>query len=295
MIRRMVLALLCVVAVGCGGGGSSGNSAVSKQFSYGNEIPAGSYQQSAVQGSLSSALSLQSSPDVSGAMSVTEFSGVSGALLGSPSFSLTGATGSAQQKALVKARSAAIFSPTDYGAQFDDPNCVATSPTSVTLSNCTVTVTETSGGETIRAKATTNGSVTLTDANQTLTWDLTISVSVTVSDGSGSGGGRFHAGGTLTVTPPTATADGAINGKMTTEMSINASGGGESLSIGLDEALILDLTYRTSPSTCVTGGTIEAKRTWPQWSVPGSSPRPADEAALVTFTGCGAATIKLSI
>jgi hypothetical protein len=294
----MMLAVLCAAVAACGGSGSGGNAAVSREFNYGQASTADSSQASAVQSSLTSTLALQGSPDAQNAQGVAEFSGVTTALLGSPveGLSLTGTSGSVGQRALTRARSAFLSTSDLEDVAFDEA-CVVSTSTSVTLNNCTVNINETDDGTTITGTITANGSVTLTNANQTLTWDVTVSASVNVSgsdgSGSGSGGGSYHAAGTLTVTAPAGDADGTVVGEMTAELGFHASSGNQSLSIGVHESLALDLTYQ---SECVTGGTLEAKRVWTDWSVPGESTRPSDKAALVTFTegGCNTATVQLS-
>lgn len=291
MKRTTIASLLCLAAAACGGNGITGNAAASKKFTYGPPTAATSTQASALQGSLSSMASLQSAPDASSAASFTEFSTVTDALVGSPAFGLAPDGVQVQGRALTTARRAALFSPTDYGTSFDNPACVTATPTSVTLSGCKVTVTETSGSESVTVIVTTDGSVTLGNANQTLTWDLSMVLTIAATGASGSG--RFHGAGKITVQAPTATADGTIQGDMTTEVSMSASGGGQSASLRIDEALDLNVTYRTSPSSCVTGGTVEAKRVFADWSIPNVS-RPADKGAEVEWQSCGNATIALS-
>jgi hypothetical protein len=242
--------------------------------------------------------SLQSAPGVSSATSLVLFSGVTDAMVGADAFSVAAPAVAAQRNALARARSAALYSPTNYGTDFDNPECVTVTSTSVSLSGCKLTVTETSSSETATVTVTADGSVTLSNGNQTLTWDLTLAVSVTASGtgGSVSGGGQFHAAGDLTVLAPTATAEGSVKGSMTSEASLHASAGGESISMRVDESLHIDVTYQTSPSTCVTGGTVEAKRVFADWSVPNVS-RPSDKGAKITFTsgGCNTGTIQISI
>lgn len=296
MTRRMVFAALCVAAVGCGGGGSGGNAAASREFSYGAPTTADSSQANAAQGSLTSALALQGSPGVENAQGVAQFSNVTSALLGSSvSISaLTGTSRPAQERALTRARSALLSGEDFDGLDFDEA-CVVSTPTSVTLNNCTVNIDETEDGTTITGTITANGSVTLSNANQTLTWDVTVSANVSASgsDGSGSGGLNYHAAGTLTVIAPTDSAPGMIDGEMTSELGVHATANGQSFSVGVDEYLALnDLTVQAGP--CVTGGTLEARRVWTSWSVPGESTPPPNRAALVTFgPACGEATIQI--
>jgi hypothetical protein len=302
MTRRMTLAVLCAAATACGGSDSGGNAAVSKEFTYGPASPATSSQASALQGSLTSALALQGSsePSASDAQGVAQFSGVTTALLGSPleSISAVGTSSAARATALTKARSA-LLSDADFAGVNFDGACVVATSTSVTLNNCTVDINEMDGSSTVTGRVTANGSATLTNSNQTLTWDVTVSADVDVSGNgvSGSAGLSYHTAGTITVTPPTDAADGTIEGTMAAEMGVRASANGQTLSVGVHEALALNgITYQTTPSACVTGGTLEAKRVWTDWNVPGSSaPRPSDRAALVTFTGCDTATVQLSI
>lgn len=293
--RNAIVALLCLAAAACGKD-SSGNAAAARQFTYGAPSPASSTQAAALQNSLSGVSSFQTAPSASAAASFTEFSHVTDTLVGSNSFSLGVAGALAQRNALTMATSAALYSPTDYGMQFDNPACVTVTSASVHLGGCKMTVPpQTSGGETINATVTADGSVTLDSPTQTLTWDLTVAVTVTISgsSGSGSGTGVFHGAGKLTVVAPTATADGTIKGNMTSEFSLSASGGGQSASLRVDESLVIDVTYQTAPTDCVTGGTLEAKRVFADWSVPNVA-KPADKGALITWTSCGNGTIAFS-
>ncbi len=293
--RNAIVALLCLAAAACGKD-SSGNAAAARQFTYGAPGPATATQAAALQGSLTSMGSFQTAPSASAAASFTEFSSVTTALVGTNSFGLGVAGAAAQRNALTMATSAALYSPTDYGMQFDNPACVTVTSGSVRLSGCKLTPPpQVSGGETIAATVTADGNVTLDNATQTLTWDLTLAVTVTISgsSGSGSGQGVFHGAGKLTVVAPTATADGTIKGNMTSEVSISASGGGQSASMRVDESLVIDVTYQTAPTDCVTGGTVEAKRVFADWSVPNVA-RPADKGALITWTSCGNGTIAFS-
>lgn len=291
--RTVFLSLLWLAAAACGS--NDGNAAAAKKFTYGAAQTATSTETGALQASLSGMTSLQSAPDASAATSFTEFSEVTDALVGSSVYSLAPVDVPAQQKALAKARSAALYSPTNYGADFDNPQCVTATSTSVKLSGCKLTVTESSSSGSGTITVTADGSMTLTNTNQTLNWDLTFSLSgnASASGTSVSFSGGFRGKGDVTVLAPTATSDGTIKGSMTSETSMSASGNGQSASLRVDESLDLTITYVTSPSTCVTGGTVEAKRVYENWDVPNAN-RPADKGALVTWTGCGTGTIQFS-
>jgi hypothetical protein len=297
--RTAIVSLLCLAISACGGHDSGGNAAASKQFTYGQAITADPTQAGALQTSLSSMTSLQGAPGVSSAASLVEFSGVTDDLVGASDTVLSPLGMGAQRTALARARSAALYSPTNYGTDFDNPGCVTVTSTSVSLSGCKLTVYEAStDGTAATVTVTAGGSVTLSNGNQTLAWDLSLAASVAISGsgGSGSGGAQFHSAGKLTVQAPTATADGTVEGSMTSEASAHASANGQSISMRVDESLDIDVTYHTVPSNCVTGGTVEAKRVFAEWSVPNVS-RPTDKGAKITFTtgGCNTGTIQISI
>ena len=286
--RTGIVSLLCLAVAACGG--NDGNAAASRQFTYGTPGAATSLQTGALETSLSSMTSL-SAPDVSTAMSFTEFSGVTDDLFGGSAFSF--ATVTAAKTALAKAQNAALLSPTAYGTGFDDPACVTVTSTSVQLSGCKITLKDSFG--TLIATVKADGSVTLSNSNQTLGWDLRVSENfpVTGSGGSASVDASLHSAGNITVQAPTDAAPGTVKGSMTSEASVSASGGGQSESMRLDESLDINVTYENIPTTCVIGGTVEAKRVFADWSIPNMS-RPADKGVKVTWTGCGTGEIAFS-
>jgi len=286
--RTGIVSLLCLAVAACGG--NDGNAAASRQFTYGTPGAATSVQTAALQSSLSSMALLQSAPDASTAVSFTEFSGVTYDLFGDSGLSF--AAVAATKTALAKAQNAALLSPTDYGTGFDDPACVTVTSTSVQLSGCTITLKDSLGTPIGTVKA--DGSVTLSNSNQTLAWDLKLSVHLTFAgSGGGSGDGSFHSAGNVTVQAPTDAAPGTVKGSMTSEVSVSASGGGQSESMRVDESLDINVTYENIPTTCVIGGTVEAKRVFADWSIPNMS-RPADKGVKVTWTGCGTGEIAFS-
>ena len=285
--RTGIVSLLCLAVAACGG--NDGNAAASRQFTYGTPGAATSLQTGALETSLSSMTSL-SAPDVSTAMSFTDFSSVTDDLFGGSAFF---ATVTAAKTALAKAQNAALLSPTAYGTGFDDPACVTVTSTSVQLSGCKITLKDSFG--TLIATVKADGSVTLSNSNQTLGWDLRVSENfpVTGSGGSASVDASLHSAGNITVQAPTDAAPGTVKGSMTSEVSVSASGGGQSESMRVDESLDINVTYENIPTTCVTGGTVEAKRVFADWSIPNMS-RPADKGVKVTWTGCGTGEIAFS-
>jgi hypothetical protein len=284
-MRNIVFAAtLCLALTACGGG-SDGNAAIGKTFTYAPAGPASSTQLGAAGSQIASVIALRdgsSSLDASSA-GLADVSSITDALLGSSGADISFAAAPSSPNALTVARGMRRYLTTDVGFVFENPGCVTRTLASVTLANCTVTLSEPSD-PTISGKVTANGFVSITNS-ETLKWDLTVGVTFAKTGaGGGSASGSAHRAGTLTMTST------AIKGSMLGELSASATAGGASESAAVSESVELDTTYQLNP-TCVTGGTLEAKRVWTKRP---SSGTVHDGAALITWTGCGAGTIAFS-
>jgi hypothetical protein len=280
MTRHSPVALLLVLAA-CGGS-AGGNAAIGKTFSYGAPAALGGSQASALDAALQAAIAIGAASDPSAAEGLSDPSLMTSALLGdSASLGFMVAPSTPERAALVMAGipGAQQLSSFSGGAGFSNPGCVTTTATSLHLDGCSLTITDTES----ETRITANGSAGLTGG--TLGWDFTVEITM---NGSGfSARARAHRAGDLTATAST------LAGKVLTEVSGSASAGGRSESVAVSESVALDVTYTTAPA-CVTSGTLEAKRVWTHRPGGGSGAEYADRGALVTWTGCGIATIALS-
>jgi hypothetical protein len=168
------------------------------------------------------------------------------------------------------------------GDAFDNPACVVTTTTSVTMKGCTITVADT--GTTNKVQV--DGTVSFDPAKSTLDWDLTVTDAMSYPAQSVSLSVRMHESGTLTVT------DTTIKGQFLAELSASGGSPAASTSLGVSEAVSIDVTYSGNPA-CVDGGTLEAKRVWTDRGGASAAGLP-DKAAKVTWTACGTGTIAFS-
>src|SRR5205807_8959438 len=97
-----------------------------------------------------------------------------------------------------------------------------------------------------------NGSITAT-ANS-VTWGISASFSGTDQGYSINMG--MHYSGTMAVTATKITGNGLF------DIGISVSGNGQSASAGMATAALVDLTYQSAPSFCITNGSVEVKRVW---------------------------------
>ena len=285
MTKRMTLALASCLALGaCGGNDSHSNAAASKAFTYGASQALSATAATSASAAATNALTVKTAPDASGAQVLA--GGASSDLLPSSGMSLT-AAGPEQQRAIAATRSAALSQLTSATVvSFDNQaTCVTASPNQVSMSGCSMTITDVN----MMAKIQVDGSAAWDAALGKLTWDLTLASNMVFSSmtPAGSANVHFHESGVLTVT------DTTVKGDLLAELSMNASAQGQSVSAGVDEAVDLDVTYAGSPA-CVTGGTLEAKRVWTARPSNVSGLQYADVGAKVTWTGCGQATAVYS-
>jgi hypothetical protein len=275
------LVAACALVAGCGGGGSSGNAAAGRKFTYGAPAAATLAQTQALDGQLALAAAQQAQPDADGAAALADISGVSATLLGGSGLGslLPLPEGSAHLSArLATAQAAALaVAPT----AFDNPGCLVATATSVTMSHCSLTVVDVDSTMT-----TVLDGFFKVPAPGSLAWDLTVRITLTSADLSMTG--SAHQAGTLAATAT------SVVGALRNETGVSVQVQGQSASAGLDESLDVDVTVDPTPPACITGGTLEVKRVWTQRPQGASSADLPDGAAKVTWTGCGIGTIEVS-
>jgi hypothetical protein len=291
MMKRMAMALASCLALAACGGDSGGNAAVGKSFTYASATP---YSTSSLDYQLSGTLAVGSAAEATSSAVVGNADGLTSSLLGSSSIGL--ATTPAQRNALATGARAAVrqlmaASAGEFSYQFDNPGCVTTTATSVTMNGCTVTSSYTGSGYSETSKVQVDGSLSYDPTKGTVTWGFTVrdGMSFSYSGQSGSATAALHESGTLTVTATT------IQGQMLAEANVSGSTPQASVSLAVSESVDIDVTYADA-ATCptrVTGGTLEAKRVWTDRGGMPVSELP-DEAAMVTWTGCGQGSIQFS-
>lgn len=285
---RPLIAVTCLLALSACGGGKkpTGNLAAAAEFSYGTAAPAGIDQTAAVEGSVAGATAFAAAASAEGGLAIANVGLLTEALLGQGAYTLGVAARPPAQAALVAGGPRRALT----ASGFDNPACIETSATSVVLTRCTMTMDEVSPEGTFHLVVTASGTVAYAAATRTLSWNLVVGESMQVTGTqSGSASGSVHMAGSLAVTETT------IVGDMATEIRLTASANGQSMSMGMDESVELDLTYADA-ATCatrITGGTVEAKRVWTARPPGATAADLPDAAAKVTWTGCGAATIQL--
>jgi hypothetical protein len=282
----ILVVALCAAVAACGSSGG-GNGALDKTFTYGASTTATTSEAEVMDNQVSDIAALTSSTDPSAVMSLYNTFGIT--------FQLNPNMGSSALHAALQAAGAAHTGPSDAvvsilrSALSTSDSCITHTDTSVTFTNCSETgdTGDLTGFGIPSASGTfyINGSFSISADRHSLTWDITVKTTITATGLSEKV--DLRESGTLTVT------DTTIVGNMLAEMDISFTYQGHSASIGLAEALILDLTYRTTPSYCVTGGTLEAKRVWTNRGGASKTALP-DAAAKVSWTDCGTGTIQLS-
>lgn len=288
MMKRMTVALASCLAIAACGGGSGGNAAAGKTFSYGAAGPASSLQTSAVDTQLSGALAVKSAPGADGAQSLGDFAGVTDALLGSSTGVTLASAGPAQQQLVAAGRRAALSKAltSTSSVTFDnEATCVVATTARVTLTGCTLTVVDPSAS----GKVVVDGWAAYDPTAGKLSWDLSLASTLALTSFTppGSATVKFHESGALAVT------DTTFKGDFLAEMSVSATVQGQTETVAVAEALDIDVTYAGTPA-CVTGGTLEAKRVWTALPQGASAAQFPNVGAKVTWTGCGSALLALS-
>ena len=260
---KLVAAASLGLLAACGGSGS--NAALSRPFTY--SAPAApsaseSTAATAAQSNLHDTTSFGSAPDATKGAEVIGFADSLAALaLGGAAIPGRGPSADDITRAV---RSATA----DFNA------CTTVTASSVTFNNCQIV----ESGITI----TLNGNVTVSAG--TVTW--------TINGGfSGTSSGYTinvvnHQSGSLTLGATT------IKGNATSDFSGSVSGQNQNVNFGLATAVLLDLTFQSTPSYCVTAGTAEVKRVWTQKPNGASGPQFNDAAIKFTWSGCNAVQVS---
>ena len=149
--------------------------------------------------------------------------------------------------------------------------CYTFTSSSITYSNCTI-----SGSG---FNETLNGSLSV--SGNTVTWNLTVTYAY--SSGNVSANGTYNWTGQLTVTETT------IIGQGRSAFSGHAASGSTTYDYQYTAGFDANLTYQASPY-CITGGTLEVRRTLNGTSNAGAVPV-HDAALKYTWTGCGSVEV----
>lgn len=287
-MRRSISLAACTLALAACGGGKDAppaNQAASTQFTYAAASPASTTQASALGTPVTDASAFAAAPSQDTALSVTDPSLITETLLGTTPYGIAAAAPGIRP--LTQGMRPLSLGGTGAPG-FSDPTCVKASATGITLTGCTMTVDSTSGDTTVHAVVTANGQVGYTASTGTIAWDVTIGESLTITGAqTASGSGSFHLSGSYVVTATT------IVGHSASELAVSFSSGGQSMSVGVDESVDVNVTYAGTCATRVTGGTVEAKRIWTARPQGFTATQLPDRAAKVTWTGCGTADIQL--
>lgn len=246
----------------CGGSGS--NAALSRSFTYGAATAPTTQESSAAssaQGNLALTTGFSSAPDASKGFAIIGFAdALATAALGDAA--VPGRGPSADQI------NHAVRTATDFST------CAAVTASSVTFNNCQIIESN--------FTITLNGSVSVS-AN-TVSWAITGGFSGTEN------GATInvvnHQSGSL------ALGAGTIAGNATSDFNGSFSGQGQNINFGLATAVLLNLTYQSSPNYCVTGGTAEVKRVWTNKPSGASGAQFIDGAVKFTWTGCNAVQVS---
>lgn len=243
--------------------GSSGNPALSRTFNYAAPQAASTSEQSAAtsaQSAVSNSASFSAAPDATRGMAMAGFAlDLAGEALGSATF------GAAKPDTLRGALRRASLD-----------TCATVAGNTVTFKDCT-------DGES-GFDVSLNGSITATAGN--VTWGITATFSA--SDTYGSASIAMHHAGTLSVT------DTKVTGNATSDFSGSFSGQGQSVGFGFAVAVLLDLSYQTAPTACVTAGSAEVRRVWTQRPQGATGAAFSDAGVKFDWTACGAVQVQHS-
>jgi hypothetical protein len=264
---KLSAAASIALAAACGGSGNGTNAALSKSFTYGPPAAPTTSETTAAnsaQGNLADTKSFGATPSAAKGAAIVSFADSLAILaLGGAAVPIRGPSSSDIQSAMRNA--------------IDVSTCTTSTANSVTFNNCTII----ESGFTI----TLNGSISVT-AN-VVTWAITGGFSgtnqgVTVNVVN-------HQSGTLTLT------DTTVKGNAVSDFGGSVSGNGQSVNFGLATAVVIDVTYQSAPTVCVTSGTIEVKRVWTTKPNGATGPAFADLAVKLTWSGCNIVTVAHSV
>ncbi|HTS81479.1 MAG TPA: hypothetical protein VMH40_12830 [Myxococcaceae bacterium] len=271
-MRKLFLAGV-VVVLACGGSNSNNNNNGTpglKTFSYGSPQAPTAAQQSAAnnaQTQMQDAVSASVNGQIANASSLpylTEtLTGALGSLVATPGDPESPESRIGGAAALLGNRTGAL-----------QQGCYTFTSSSITYNNCTIS--SSAGSETI------NGSLTATSSS--VTWNLTVTYNF--SAGGATETGSFNWTGQITVTANT------IVGQGRDTFSGHYTGNGTTFDYAYTAGFDANLTYETSPSYCITGGTLEIRRTVNSTSNAGATPI-TNKGIKITWTGCGAYTVQI--
>jgi len=270
-MRKLALMGL-VTALACGGGSNGGNNNNNngtpglKTFSYGSpQAPTAAQQNTATsaQNQMNNAIKAGANGQVANAASL-------------PSMTDSLASSLPNLIALpdTPAVSASEMSSSVLGHRSGALNqgCYTFTSSSITYNNCTI-----SGrgyNETL------NGTLSTSPGN--VTWNLTVTYSYSAQS--------VTANGTYTWTGQLAVTSSTIVGQGRSAFSGHVTSGTTTYDYQYTAGFDANLTYETSPSYCITGGTLEIRRTLNGTTNSGAVPV-HDAGAKYTWTGCGAVTV----
>jgi hypothetical protein len=242
----------------CGGNGT--NAAESRTFTYGAaQAPTSNESNAAAtaQTSLSDTATFSSSPDATRGIEIVGFASALASLAFGNNVVPSMPRGSDNKGALISD---------------DFSTCATLTGNTVTFSGCS----ETSSGFTV----TLNGSVTASAGS--VSWNVTSTVSGTVSANglNETVNVSVQEAGSFTVTATT------VLGSATVSAGGNFSLNGQTYTFGLATAVDINVTYQTTPTSCVTGGTVEVKRVWTNRPAAFGDHALDDAGIKLTWTGC---------
>jgi hypothetical protein len=262
MKNSMKLSAAMSIAVLAGCGGSVGNAALSKAFTYGAPATPTTQETAAAtsaQSQLSGTASFGSAPGATSGAAIIAFAdSLAASALGSSGVPMAVApSGSGSARALTNAD---VYS-----------TCTTTTASSVTFNNCQIV----SSGYTVTISG------TISVSANTVSWNISGGVSGTDAATGIAVNVSHRQSGSLTVTATKVTGDAVSS------ISGSVSAQGQTVNFGVDSAVLVDLTYQGSPF-CVTAGSVEVKRVWTQKPNGASGPAYNDAAVKLTWTGCNA-------
>ena len=265
MMKRLAFAaVIPVFAFACGGGG---NAALEKNFNYGAPTSPTTSEQSAAtsaQDGVTNAASFSSTPNATSASSVIAMAdSVVADALGGTTVAFNAPAG------LRNALSTAATIDT----------CTTVNGNTVTFNNCT----STESGVSVTLNGTVSGTAT------SVTWNIQGSFSGTDPQSGVSVSLNVGYSGSFAVDATTVKGNALVN------LGGSVSNGIQTVGFGVSEAVLVDVTYQSSPMSCLTGGTIEAKRVWTQRPTGATSVDLPDAGVKLTWLGCGNFNVQHSL
>ena len=230
-LKKIVPAVCAALLAACG---SSGNAALSKTFNYAPPQPASTSEQAAgssAQATVADTAAFSGAPDAARGVEIAGLAlSLASEALGDATFGM--APSGAVHRALTRA------------ATFD--TCATVAAGTVTFKDCV------DGEAGFEVKL--NGSITATAGN--VSWGLTATFAGTGTDGSLNI--TMHHTGDITV------SSSKISGNAASDFGGSVSAQGQNVSFGFAVATLLDLSYQTAPTSCITSGSVEVRRVWTQ-------------------------------